>query len=48
MGEIHFMGSNILKAEGAKDSYPYCDLAMCSAAQDFCNASILVILIIPH
>lgn len=43
MGEIDFMGSYILKSEGAKDSYTYCDLTMCSAVQDFCNASILVI-----
>lgn len=48
MGEIDFMGSYILKSECAKDFYTYCDLTMCSSAQDFCKASILVVLIIPY
>lgn len=43
MGEIDFMGSYILKSEDAKNSYTYCDLTMCSVAQEFCNAYILVV-----
>lgn len=47
MEEIDFMRSYILKSD-VLDSYIYCDLPMCSAAQDFCNASFLVIFIITH